>query len=521
MATVSYKDAIKSVDQAKKAYESAKASGASKSALDAIHARADEIRGYKTTSDGSKPLSSGGSNKSVSTGGAKKETVSYNGQNYIIDTSGGYNSMDTKSAVTKTLDDAEQNKRMAQERFDSYMKNFNPGMSQDEFVSKAMDTGNAAASLKYDATIADLKKRVANIIANNQTQLQNLDNTYKPAYENNQQDAYDSKENVRRILAKRGMLGSGIQIGAEQQADNVADKARQNIDLSKASTTNELNSAITGANNDFETDLASLEAQKNDYLAQVRAQAAQDYQTYVDKQKQTATDNFYKNLNYESNQDALKQGLLGTLSQYDLGLKGINSSDTQAANKLKFDYANLKATQEQAAKELGFKYTELDSKNQQFDKSLGLETQKLREQTKLGYAELANKMETARLDFGIAKQKLGMEMKQYDLALKELTAKTNAQDKEIYVAENSRVDSAIGKLLEMAEADVVDRTKAGQTLASIIYSSGLTDAMKAEKKKMIEEVFGLGTSGSSVTVGNDSTSGGYYDDTLRQLGIGY
>lgn len=432
----------------------------------------------------------------------------------------------------------DQQRAIAQAAFDNYLKNWKPDISKEQFVTDARNVGTTAANLKYDSVMADLKQRVANIINQYSTQLGNVDNNYSSVYQENAQNSYDAKEAVRRKLARAGMLNSGVDVGNTQQVMNTTNMAKQKIDLQKQGEKDTLNNNITDTNRNLEMDLNQATQEKGNFLANVEAQAAQDYMNYMNQQKQFMADNYWKGANYAIDSTKVNNDLVGMKANYGLESAKLSQSASQFATSLQQKYDEMAQQGGQFTQEMALKNKELAVQNaqfydklkqeadnfksslklderkleedkRQFDDNLGFQRDKMGADLNLGYAQVSASLSNSILDANTANARLSEEMRQFNSEF-EMKQTEMGMAKDSWIQkENARVDEAI-----------INLAKSGgqyqSSIPGIISSSNLPDSVKQAKLKMIQEAYGI--------VPNNTGSSNYYrmlpgNPTLPPLNI--
>lgn len=381
----------------------------------------------------------------------------------------------------------------ANSQLNSYLSNWTPGMNQSQYVQQARNAGTSAANLKYNAVAADLKQRVTNILMQYNQKLGGVDKEYTGAYNTNAQGAYDAKENVKKTMARRGLLTSSVDNANQQMVGNAYAAQKTGIDLQRQGQKDELNNQILNTNTNLEMDLNQIEAEKGDYLANVETQSVKDYNDYIDKQKQQATQNFLQGLGLNIDSSKAANDLLGMLANYGIENSKLQQNADQFKQNTDLKYKeldqnqsqfNAKLTQEadQFAQQLGFNKDELKERTRQFDAKLGFDKWQTTQQLNAQYAELGNRMAIAKMDNGVAIQRLNQEKSQFDKELEVELRKYDDSMTTTYMAENNRVDEQIAKYSQI---------DGGQKMIPyIISSSYLPQYVKQEKIRMINNMYG-------------------------------
>lgn len=383
-------------------------------------------------------------------------------------------------------------------------------MSQTDYYKNANDIANANASLQYDSVLADLKAKVAQIIADQQLRQKQVQGDYAKQYTQNEADRYQSGQQTDSAMARRGLLNTGIDVANDQANQLRYDMGRQNIDIAKQNELDAIANEIGKAQTQQSYDENKILAQKNAYLAGQKAQTFKDYNDYMMKVYGMDLDTWYKQQQVRQGDTQLEQGdrkldidQQQTDNQYeidnkkieqgnrDLNLKQdqINKNYEIDTKKLEQDnthfYADLNQKASQFAEEMGFKKEELTEKIRQFNEQLGFDREKLKQETSVAYAQMSNSLKIANLDYDASMKKLEIEKTQmwndYNLAADEL----DQNDKQIVMKESDRVDNLILDAFTKAAGNKNLQKQLPTVLEGIINSSSLDNLMKKEKLDMI------------------------------------
>ena len=345
------------------------------------------------------------------------------------------------------------------------------------------------ANLQYEAQANTLRNRVADIIAKYTGQLGQVDSQYQQMYQQNELSKYQTNERLKEILARAGLLGSGIEIGNIKQNEMNYNMARQNIDLQKQMTKDELMNQITGLERDLEYNLNQLANQRDAMINQ----AIIDEMHRADD---VARDEYWRQ--YEANLRRAQLGLEQEQSREQLDWQKESFQQQLDWHKesfqlrLDYDYEALNKEYEKFMKQYNLelskfefeqkKWTEqLAEQARQFDETLGWDKESFAIQMRYRNAELAQawrialmnnetKREEIRARLQIEREEFASE---FEIALRELGLK----EKQTWIDENNSLDAKIFKALEEGRDD--------EFIIALIDTSRLPFTAKEAKKRMI------------------------------------
>jgi len=414
--------------------------------------------------------------------------------------------------------------------FNNYLSNWKPDMSQQQYVDTAVNAATAAQNTAYDNSVAAIRQRVANILSGLNTQMASLPEKYRGAYEQNNQNAYDQAEAIKQIMARRGLLTSGVDVGNQKQTQNTYNAAEQGITAQMNADKTDLMNQINQANTNAEMDISAAEQARQNAIAEAQSQAVREYIDYVNSQKQFAADNYWRGAEYDLNSQKIYNDLLGMAANYSLGRQEL-SEDARQFNEslrenarqfaesqgLEYDrlsqqdkqfYDNLAQEQKQFeskmeqdskqfAASMGYNYARLKEDGRQFDARLGYDTEALAQEFQLATAQMTNSLAIARLGNGYKEDGSGLSEKwneeykmwkaDYELELKSFDTSKQAY----YTQEADRVSSGVASLMGQFEAalknknDTASAGRIGNQIVSLIKTSGMPESAKIEYYKTI------------------------------------
>ena len=334
------------------------------------------------------------------------------------------------------------------------------------------------ANLQYKAQANTLRNRVANIIAKYTGQLGQVDSQYQQMYQQNEQSKYQTNEKLKEVLARAGLLGSGIEIGNIKQNEMNYNIARQNIDLQKQMVKDELMNQITGTERDLEYNLNQLANQRD----------AMINQAIIDEMRRAddvARDEYWRQ--YEAN---LRRAQLG-LEQEQLR-EQLDWQKESFQKQLDYNYEALNQEYEKFIKEYNLKQSEFEFQQKkwteelaeqarQFDETLGWDKESFAIEMRYKDAELAQAWRIAQMNNETERERIRANLqlereqfaKEFELALKELGLKKEQG----WIDENNSLDAKIFKALEEGRDDAF--------IKALIDTSRLPFTAKEAKKKMI------------------------------------
>lgn len=334
------------------------------------------------------------------------------------------------------------------------------------------------ANLQYKAQANTLRNRVADIIAKYTGQLGQVDSQYQQMYQQNEQSKYQTNEKLKEVLARAGLLGSGIEIGNIKQNEMNYNMARQNIDLQKQMTKDELMNQITGTERDLEYNLNQLANQRD----------AMINQAMIDEMRRAddvARDEYWKQ--YEAN---LRRAQLGL--EQEQSREQLEWQKESFQKQLDYNYEALNQEYEKFMKEYNLKQSEFEFQQKkwteelaeqarQFDESLGWNKESFAIEMQYKNAELAQAWRIAQMNNATERERIKANLqlereqfaKEFELALKELGLKKEQG----WIDENNSLDAKIFKALEEGRDDAF--------IISLIDTSRLPFTAKEAKKRMI------------------------------------
>lgn len=430
-----------------------------------------------------------------------------------------------QDAITKMLQDQLNAQKQAQVDFNSYISGWSPDMSSQQYVDLAGNATQAAENTKYDNNIAVLKNKLSNVLAQLNGRLTVLPNEYKDEYANNEQSKYNALESVKSILAKRGLLNSGVDVGNQMQQTNKYDTLRQGIDLDLQGAKNNVNTDITTAKNDYESGVASADMERSNIVAQNKAKAAQDYIDYAQKQKQFAADNFWKGADYKLSSDKVNNDLLGQIANYSTNAQQLNQQAQQfqieisqkasefatsqgleynklsqqdkqfydglAQDQKQFE-SKAKQASDQFAAQLGLDSAKLKEDGRQFDAKLGYDYESLKSENTRASNQISTQLALAKIDSDTASSKLTEEKRQFDAELKNHTKELDLNTQQFVQKENDRLDKAMYDYLsDYKTADDTQKRSIAVQIVGMINSSNLPESIKEGKLIEIQTVFNI------------------------------
>ena len=277
-------------------------------------------------------------------------------------------------------------------------------MSQQDFVSAKTNVAKAGATATYDKSVADLKTRIAGILAKNAYDKGKLDDTYVPVFENNEQGRYDSAKQIQSILARRGLQNSGVDVGNTLQNTSIYDTKRNAIGLEKSGKQADYAFADNQALAEQDRTMEALSNQRNNESNMAEAKAYDEwlqYATDAEKFKYGISKDTrdYNLQSYQVNADV--QNKADTLALQ----KQANETDAQYKDRM----MNLESQKNaydvmDGNRKFGLEEKKVTIQEQQFTQTMANETRKLdqidtkmAQEYELGKEQLANAIKVANI----------------------------------------------------------------------------------------------------------------------------
>lgn len=461
----------------------------------AIHQKAEQLRALQNYSggvDGSKRIELKGTPTTIV-------------DNKIVDAKTG-----TIIGDTKPMQSTENNYTPTATNNNDY-SNYAPETPQSYepqySTQNIIDMITKNANQQYNAQADNLRGRVANIIAQFTQQLGGVDAQYQQAYQQNEQSKYQSNEAMKEVLARAGLLGSGVQIGNLKQNEMNYNMSNQAIDLQKQAQKDKLGNQITNTQRDLEYELNKMVGNRDSYINEQtlgemrrtddigRDEYWKQYEANL-KRQEVINDmtKFDKMYSLQERQQLFAEESF--IKQFDL--------DARKFNELQDQFAKTFGLEEQKFSRSAHEFNEqMKAENDRFDRQMGFNEQVHADNMKIERQKLNVSIANANRDYELAQKRLEQEMREYDDSLVNLATR-NA------VEESRRIDEAIIYAIER-----LSPVEAEKYINGLINTSQLSSSMKTEKFKMInnalEDIKGKDTkqSGLSERIANkDYSTGG-------------
>jgi len=251
--------------------------------------------------------------------------------------------------------------------------------AQTKYVSDRLREGQYAASSMYDAPLADLQSRIRKILSERQLALETLDDRYTPVLEDLDRSQEHTQRSADRTLARRGLIGSGIAVGTQQQIDAQYAQARRDVELQKQQERAML-----------ERDIADIQEE----LALRTNQIMRERAAFINSLEPAARREYQELLRHEAQMQLAREQFEHS-KEMDWANFGLSESQLQHAKT--FDYLNYNIRQQEFAEMI-----------RQFDLNYGLQSESLKQeyqmhldritssekiakmQNALGYAQIAS-----------------------------------------------------------------------------------------------------------------------------------
>lgn len=435
----------------------------------------------------------------------------------------------TTNVTVPTVETAVTKPKTAEELRAEYIANmagFKPSIEQGTYVANAANLAQAIANSQYDPLKDDLKNRVAKVLSGLGIRAGTLDTKYRPQYQQNEVDKYGAGEEIKKLLARRGMLGSGVELGSQSQNIAKYDALKQGIDIAKQNEDTQILADMELAKQQGENDLAGIDKQKANYVAQAQAQAVQNYDNLVAQEKAQASDNFWKSSelgNASYNSETQRIGIFGGLKLDTVKLQEqikehgdsvkmfydkMDNDNKQFFTNIGLEYDKLNATQKNfydnlqtemtkfavmqtnemftRAKELGFKYDELAQNNQIASNQLKYNYKALEQENSLAYARMANDIATANIGASVARDKFNWEKDQFEANQKKYLAnpQLDPEMRDLYQKETARFMNVLGTNLDLLNR----KDQTGKSMPGITQSQFAAVTTGAAKLAIVDEV---------------------------------
>lgn len=379
---------------------------------------------------------------------------------------------------------------------------YNTGMSQDEYMGNQSKLARAGAG-KFDSQMSTAKQNVAQLLARNNRALKNVDSQYEGAYRANDQAKFQAAEQLKANLARRGLLGSGIEMGNQIINESQYAQQRMDVDLQKQNQIDQINNTMEEAQVGLDYDLQRTQQERDNFMLQREAEAMQGYDAY----EKEAYDRGFNEFN--TNRD------------FDL-------RDEDQTHRHNMDEKHY----ELAEKEYLLNVKELDASIDQFNQSLGWEKESHGTEMTYKYATLSEQVRSNQANEGIsaghlavAKQGLALEAEKYRTGLKNqmsFSGMTPEQSK-FFADANNSVDDFLMDMLQNPDKYPGDMSSWVQYA---IEGSALSPAMKAQKLDMFMNAYN--TDPSKLPKTGDPNKPGVWskignavsDFTLNAIGLG-
>lgn len=439
------------------------------------------------------------------------------------------NTLESKPALDNIVSDGTKKTtdQIIQEKLKAYLDGFKPTTTQEDYMNKQKDMINTSANLAYDSLKDDLRNRVAKVLTGYGLQLGTLDTRYNPQYQANQKAQFMAQDNVKKILASRGMLGSGVDVGNQQQILSDYASKRQGIDDTKTQERQKLESDMNQANTDMNNEITSIDKKKADFIAQQEALARQRYDEQIAKERDSYKQDFFnaqntsiardqadtarelgfKNL--EIDRDKLNEDIRQFGEEIKYKYKALDQSASQYAANLGLEYDKMDSENKrwydqlaqqdrqfgmgfvraayEFSKEMGYKYDDMAQKGAQFERQMKFNELDLKERMRIEEAKLAQQKELTYAEIGAANARAAASKRDYDAELKLKYANADLNYQEFVGKENSRIDQWLFEALEKSKAGVkgYEPDKIPGMFSSLVKTSPLDQDYKNSKLSQI------------------------------------
>jgi hypothetical protein len=319
--------------------------------------------------------------------------------------------------------------------------NFN-GMTQQQYMDYSKQIANANAVQQYDATLADLKSRVAQIVADQNLAKQQAQRNYQTQYSQNEGDRYNAQKATDQTMVRRGLNSSGIDEANDQATQLRYDMARQGIDIAKQNQMDTIQNEINKANTQESYDENKIMQQKAAYLSGQDAQAFKDYNDYAMKVYGTNADNFWKGVGANQANQGLLLQQQGQNQNYNLQTAqmqnqsnqfnatynqnnqfhqdDVNQKQQQIDNQVSQFNQTLKQNNDQFLKQFGLDENKFNESVRQYNTTMQFNEKQLAQEGQLAREQMANAVRTAGISASAAMANLNWEKEQFNAAAKSL-----------------------------------------------------------------------------------------------------
>lgn len=341
--------------------------------------QADQIRGYQTNDDGTQYV---GALQNIDASYTPTYSQQYPQNQY----------QDQITGLMDYINQLKNQQQARQQQLVDFINNYKPSMSKDEYIEQAKDIFRPQIDSRYNSQITALRNALEQQLNNLNSAKGDITNQYDqaiqtaqlgkqailPEYENlvkniNEQRA-KTAANLDELAAARGIYHSGKALSDQRELQESANERIQDAELQKnlaleridnqlssiesnrAKAIEDILNKIATLQNNAASSEQTLEANRQNALAQFLAQAERDYQNMTAQEKQQAINNLLAGMNTEVDMskqigDLLKAYENNALDyyktdmDYQKALDNINADIylSQLDNQTKRDIADLEA----------------------------------------------------------------------------------------------------------------------------------------------------------------------------------
>lgn len=152
-------------------------------------------------------------------------------------------------------------------------------LNRQDYVNNVKTLAEINAKTGYQSAINALKNKLANIRLSNEIARANTINEYNTLKQQTDQQQYSDVKNVKEILARRGLLNSGIDVSNQNDTGLRYAGIRSQQGIQKAQSLQELDNNNTIAMNDYETNAYNAQLERDKLINTAGLSAELDYAT--------------------------------------------------------------------------------------------------------------------------------------------------------------------------------------------------------------------------------------------------
>lgn len=205
-------------------------------------------------------------------------------------------------------------------------------ISQKDYINSTVGIATSNATSTYQSAINTLKTKLEAIKLQNQTNRQGVEDSYTQVAEQTNTDEYNDLQRVRSILARRGLLNSGVNVANSNDTGMRYAGVRSQQGIERSRALQEIGNVDTNAENEYYSEGYNAQLARDNTINTAHSQAMLDYATKLGiPYEQMDEQRFNNQFNREMSLNQFNQGV--DQSNFDNELKSKSYAETVRDNE--------------------------------------------------------------------------------------------------------------------------------------------------------------------------------------------